>query len=67
VSRVLQLMFAVLVLLATGFYIFSELVTMLAFVAVLVVFGTSVVSLFFFYKSAVAGSSGESQKSRNEL
>jgi hypothetical protein len=39
-------MFAVVVLLATRIYIFSELVTMLAFVAVLVVFGTSVVLLF---------------------
>ena len=45
-SRAFQIMFAVVGLLATRIYIFSELVTMLAFVAVLVVFGTSVVLLF---------------------
>ena len=43
VSGVFQLMFVVVVLLGTGIYIFSELVTMLAFVAAFVVFGTRVV------------------------
>jgi hypothetical protein len=40
------MMFAAVVLLATRIYIFSELVAMLAFVAILVVSGTGIVLLF---------------------